>query len=94
MRRLIRLSTCAVVGVVLGISVYAGLVGGGLARNPFDPVPRGDIALARSAQPGLRVLFVGNSFTFRNALAAMVHELAAYDRGGRRLFAVEYAAPD
>jgi Domain of unknown function (DUF4886) len=93
MRRLIRLFTCAVVGIVLGISVYIGLVGSGLARNPFDPVPRGDIALARSAQPGLRVLFVGNSFTFRNALAGMVRELAVYDRGGPRLFAVEYAAP-
>lgn len=93
MRRLIGLSVCAVVGLALGVSLYIALVGAGLARNPFDPVPRGDVALARSARPGLRVLFVGNSFTFRNALAGMVHELAVYDRGGPQLFAVEYAAP-
>ena len=93
MRRLIGLTTCALTGIALGISIYAVLVGVGLARNPFDPIPRGDIALARSARPGLRVLFVGNSFTFRNALAGMVHDLAVSDRGGPQLFAVEYAAP-
>src|SRR5436309_12532982 len=93
MRRLIGLATCAVVGIVVGVSIYAALVGAGAARNPFDPVPRGDIALAKSTRPGLRVLFVGNSFTFRNALVAMVHDLAVYDRGAPQLFAVEYAAP-
>ncbi|TML15725.1 MAG: hypothetical protein E6G33_07440 [Actinobacteria bacterium] len=93
MKRLIRLLACASVGVVLGVSVYVGLVQSGLAPSPFDPLVRGDIALARSARPGLRVLFVGNSFTFRNGLARMVHDLAVYDRGGPQLFAVEYAAP-
>jgi hypothetical protein len=93
MRRLIGLTTCAVLGLVVGVSIYAALVGAGVARNPFDPVPRGDIALARSSRSGLRVLFVGNSFTFRNALAAMVHDLSVHDRGGPQLFAVEYAAP-
>ena len=93
MKRLIRLLACASVGVVLGVSVYVGLVQSGLATSPFDPLVRGDIALARSARPGLRVLFMGNSFTFRNGLARMVHDLAVYDRGGPQLFAVEYAAP-
>jgi hypothetical protein len=93
MRRLIGLATCAIVGIAFGVSVYVALVGAGLARNPFDPVPHGDLALARSTRPGLRVLFVGNSFTFRNALAAMVHDLAVSDRGGPQLYAVEYAAP-
>jgi hypothetical protein len=93
MKRPIRLATCAVLGISIGVSIYIALVGAGLARNPFDPVPRGDIALARSARPGLRVLFVGNSFTFRNGLVAMVHDLAVSDRGGPQLFAVEYAAP-
>lgn len=93
MRRLIGLLMCATGGIAFGISVYIGLVGVGLARNPFDPVPRGDVALARSARAGLRVLFVGNSFTFRNGLAGMVHDLAVYDHGGPQLFAVEYAAP-
>jgi hypothetical protein len=93
MRRLLRLLACAGVGVVLGVSVYVGLVQSGLAPSPFDPLVRGDIALARSARPGLRVLFVGNSFTFRNGLARMVHDLAVNDPGGSQLFAVEYAAP-
>ena len=51
-----------------------------------------DIALARSDRPGLRVLFVGNSFTFRNSLPALVHELAAGDPGAPPIFSVEYAA--
>jgi len=93
MKRFIRLLACAGVGIVLGVSVYVGLVQSGLAPSPFDPLIRGDIALARSARPGLRVLFVGNSFTFRNGLAKMVHDLAVGDNGGPQLFAVEYAAP-
>jgi Domain of unknown function (DUF4886) len=93
MRRLIGLGTCFAVGIALGVSLCIALVGSGLGRNPFDPVPRGDVVLARGSRPALRVLFVGNSFTFRNALAGMVHDLAVYDRGGPRLFAVEYAAP-
>src|SRR2546430_2079384 len=93
MKRFIRLLACAGVGIVLGVSVYVGLVQSGLAPSPFDPLIRGDIALARSARPGLRVLFVGNSFTFRNGLAQMVHDLAVGDNGGPQLFAVEYAAP-
>lgn len=93
MKRFMRLLACAGVGVVLGVSVYVGLVRSGLAPSPFGPHARGDLALARSARPGLRVLFVGNSFTFRNGLARMVHDLAAGDNGGPQLFAVEYAAP-
>lgn len=92
-KRLTRLVACAAVGIVLGVSVYVGLVQSGLAPSPFDPLVRGDIALARSARPGVRVLFVGNSFTYRNGLAAMVHDLAVGDNGGPQLFAVEYAAP-
>ena len=93
MKRFIRLLACAGVGIVLGVSVYVGLVQSGLAPSPFDPRVRGDIALARSARPGIRVLFVGNSFTFRNGLAGMVHDLAVGANGGPQLFAVEYAAP-
>ena len=81
-KRLTRLVACAAVGIVLGVSVYVGLVQSGLAPSPFDPLVRGDIALARSARPGVRVLFVGNSFTYRNGLAAMVHDLAVGDNGG------------
>ena len=89
---MLRLFILAVAGIVLGFTLYAGLVHIGLARSLFAPNLRGDIALARSDRPGLRVLFVGNSFTFRNSLPALVHELAAGDPGATPIFAVEYAA--
>jgi hypothetical protein len=93
MWRLLRLSTLAVAGIVLGLTLYAGLVHIGLARSLFAPTLRGDIALARSDRPGMRVLFVGNSFTFENSLPALVRDLAAGDPGATPIFSVEYAAP-
>ena len=39
------------------------------------------------------MLFVGNSFTFKNSLPALVHDLAAGDPGATPIFSVEYAAP-
>jgi hypothetical protein len=92
MRRLLRTFFLAVAGVVLGFALYSGLVHIGLARSLLAPNLRGDIALARSDRPGMRVLFVGNSFTFENSLPALVHELAAGDPGATPIFSVEYAA--
>ena len=89
---MLRLLACGVAGIVLGLTVYSGLVHVGLARSLFAPTLRGDIALARGGRPGLRVLFVGNSFTFKNSLPALVHDLAAGDPGGRPIYSVEYAA--
>jgi hypothetical protein len=93
MSRLLRLFTLAVAGIVLGLALYAGLVHIGLARSLLAPTLRGDIALARSDRPGMRVLFVGNSFTFRNSLPALVRDLAAGDPGATPIISVEYAAP-
>lgn len=93
MRRLLGLFALAVAGIVLGLTAYAGLVHIGLARSLFAPILRGDIALARSDRPGLRVLFVGNSFTFKNSLPALVHDLAAGDPGATPILSIEYAAP-
>jgi hypothetical protein len=93
MRRTLRLLACAVAGIALGLTVYSGLVHIGLARSLFAPTLRGDVALARGNQPGLRVLFVGNSFTFKNSLPALVHDLAAADSGAAPIYSVEYAAP-
>jgi len=93
MRRITRLFACAVAGVVLGLTLYSGLVHIGLARSLLAPTLRGDIALARGDRPGLRVLFVGNSFTFKNSLPALVHDLAAADPGATPIYSVEYAAP-
>ncbi len=93
MRRILRLLACAVAGIVLGLTLYSGLVYIGLARSLLAPTLRGDIALARGDRPGLRVLFVGNSFTFKNSLPALVHDLAAADPGATPIYSVEYAAP-
>jgi uncharacterized protein DUF4886 len=76
----------------LGLTGYVGLIHYGLVRNPLAPVPSGDLALARGDRPGLRVLFVGNSFTFKNDMPALVHQLAAGDGGARPMFAVQYTA--
>jgi hypothetical protein len=92
-RRLLKLLPVAVAGIVLGVTLYSGLVHMGLARSLIGPSVRGDIDLARSDQRGLRVLFVGNSFTFENSMPALVHDLASGDPGATRIFAVEYAAP-
>jgi hypothetical protein len=87
-----RLAAVGLGGVVLGVSLYTGLVKLDLLRGPFDPVLSGDIEVARSERTGLRVLFVGNSLTAGNSMPALVHELAAGDDGGRPIFAVQYAA--
>jgi hypothetical protein len=75
--------------LVLGVVLYAGLAGTGVVPNPFAPLVRGELAQARSGRLGLRVLFVGNSFTFRNDLPDIVHLL-----GGNNapVFAVSYTA--
>ena len=36
------------VAVLLGVSLYAGLVRAGLVRNPFAPVAAGELPLAHS----------------------------------------------
>jgi len=84
---------CAVVGVALGVSIFVGLVKSGLVHNPLGATTRGDIELARSERPGIRVLFVGNSLTFYNSMPRMVHDLRAGDPGAPPLFVVQRTAP-
>jgi uncharacterized protein DUF4886 len=91
-RRAFRLAACAVLGLVLGLALFVGLVGIGVVRGPGDPILGGDLALARGDRPGLRVLFVGNSYTAQNSLPALVHALAAEDASARPIFAVHYVA--
>jgi hypothetical protein len=90
MRRPGRAALLVTAGLLLGVSVYAGLIGVGLVRSPFAPVAAGDLELARSGRDGVRVLFVGNSLTFKNDLPELVHRL-----GGRRkpIFAGSFTAP-
>jgi hypothetical protein len=89
----VKLLVCGVAGIAVGLILYSGLVRVGVARSLIGPTVRGDLALARSDRPGMRVLFVGNSFTFKNSLPALVRDLAAGDPSARRVFSVEYAAP-
>jgi hypothetical protein len=90
MGRLGRATLVVCTAILLGISVYAGLVKLGLARSLFRPIAGGDLELARSGRSGVRVLFVGNSLTFKNDLPALVHRL-----GGERtpIFAGSFTAP-
>jgi hypothetical protein len=78
----------------LTVPLYVGLAKSGIIRSPFFPRAEGDLVLAKSDRPGLRVLFVGNSFTYYNEMPAMVHELAAQDHGARPLYSVVYTAPN
>jgi hypothetical protein len=88
---LLRALVRAGIGLVLAALISVGLVQAGLVRSPFAPALKGDLALARTDRAGLRVLFVGNSFTFYNSMPALVHQLAAADEGAPPIFAVEYA---
>jgi hypothetical protein len=81
------------VGIVAGVSLYVGFVRAGVLPNPFAPVLQGDLAGARSVRPGLRVLFIGNSATYYNAMPQMVQRLAAGDPDAQTVFTVSYTAP-
>jgi hypothetical protein len=78
------------VGLALLVAVVVGLVELGVVPNPFAASVSGDVALARSSRPGLRVLFVGNSFTYRNSMPSLVRSMSEGDGDPRRLFVVQY----
>jgi hypothetical protein len=92
--RFFRLLACVAVGLLLTVPLYAGLAKSGLIRSPFFPRADGDLALARSDRSGLRVLFVGNSYTYYNEMPSLVHRLAEGDEGAPAVFSVEYTAPN
>lgn len=86
------LARCGI-GLVLAAFIVVGLVEAGFVRNLFVPTLKGELALARSDKAGLRVLFVGNSFTFYNSMPELVHKLAEGDKRTRPVFVVEYTKP-
>jgi hypothetical protein len=90
--RLLGLLACVPLGLFLGVLLFTGLVQAGLVRSPLAPILGGDVALAQSERPGLRVLFVGNSLTFENSMPSLVGRLAAADEGAEPVFAVQYVA--
>jgi hypothetical protein len=93
-RGLARALSRGLVLLVLLAVVYVALARTGVIRSALFPKLDGDIALAESDRPGLRVLFVGNSFTYYNSMPRMVHELAEGDPGAAPVFSVEYTAPN
>ena len=80
-------------GLALLVVVVVGLVRLGVLPNPFAASVSGDVALARSDRPGLRVLFVGNSFTYRNGMPSLVRSMSERDGDRRRVFVVQYTKP-
>jgi hypothetical protein len=84
--------------VTLGVLAWVRLLApGALGKSPTgisvsNPIT-GDLAGVRSSRPGMRVLFVGNSFTYFNDMPGMVEKLARQDPGARPVFAAEYAPP-
>jgi hypothetical protein len=88
----VRATAWAIGAILLVVVAYAGLVQVGALASPFDPRLRGDIEQARRGGEGLRVLFVGNSFTFGNSMPELVDELLS-DAEVRPVHVVEYAAP-
>jgi hypothetical protein len=73
-------------GVVIGLATYFGV----FAPASADPIS-GNLALAKSEQPGLRVLFIGDSLTSWNSMITMVRDLAAANGRDARVYAVEFA---
>ena len=93
MRMIRALVICLIPALVLGVFAWTALAKLGLIRNPWDPTIGGDIAAARSNSPGYRVLFVGDSLTFRNDLPGMVGRLAAAKPGPVPLIVVSDTRP-
>jgi hypothetical protein len=74
--------------LLLAVGLYLGLAKAGVVRSPFFVSTEGDIEQAQSDEPGIRVLFIGNSFTFYNDMPQMVQELAEGNPDGPAIFSV------
>jgi hypothetical protein len=76
----------AVIGVLIGVAVR-GFGSSAETVRPADP-----LAAVRSNVRGLRVLFIGNSFTYFNSMPTMVAQLAEENASTpRKVLTVEYA---
>jgi hypothetical protein len=87
---LLRALTVAAAGLALVTFISLGLVQADLVRTPFASVRQDDLARAPSDGSELRVLFVGNSFTYYNSLPELVDRLAAADQGAPPIFVASY----
>jgi hypothetical protein len=82
----------AVVSVLVVFGVR-GAVGSGAPLTPAAPTSTAaELRLVESSRPGLRLLFIGNSFTAANSLPSMVGRLAARP-GSQQVFPLAYDPP-
>ncbi len=89
-RRLLRLLACVPIGLAVAAVLILGAARLGLLSFATGPQISGELAQAESRQPGIRVLLVGNSFTYFNGMPQMVQGLADGDAGAPRMFVVSY----
>jgi hypothetical protein len=76
---------------VLGGLLVRGAFGAGPSHPVGAAVPNAaELQFAESSRPGLRVLFIGNSFTAANSLPDMVRRLATVRTASGQVFAVQY----
>jgi hypothetical protein len=79
------------VGVLVVFGVREALGSGTVRPGAVAPsLAAVELRLAESSRPGVRVLFIGNSFTAANSLPNMVRRLAAPSSSSRQLFPVAY----
>jgi len=79
------------VSVIVVFSVREALGNGTPRRGAAaSTLAAAQLRLAESSRPGVRVLFIGNSFTAANSLPNMVRRLAAPSSGSRPVFPVAY----
>lgn len=89
-RRLLRLLACLPVGIAIGVTLVLGAGRLGVLDFLLSSRISGELSQARSQEPGVRVLLVGNSFTSSNGTPGMVQRLADAEPGGPRMFVVSY----
>jgi hypothetical protein len=91
-RRLSAVLACviALTGVAIGLAIDAYVLAAPSVSAPLSI--SAELRLARSDRPGLRVLFIGNSFTDANSMIEMVSRLSSRNTGAPRpIVALEYA---
>ena len=89
-----KITLAGIAGVVLGITLHRLLERQTtiVAVNAATPAIQGELGLVHSHRPGVRVLFIGNSFTAENAMIMMLAGLAGRgEKPATAIYPVEYA---
>lgn len=88
--RRLRLLACVPIGIAIAAALMLAAGRLGLLGFLLGPQISGELAQARSQEAGVRVLLVGNSFTYYNGMPQMVQGLADSEPGAPRMFVVSY----